>query len=285
MSDKDFIIKTATRSEVDLMVDWAADEGWNPGLHDAACYCSADSEGFLIGYLGEEPVASISAVKYGDTFGFLGFYIVKTEHRGKGYGLQIWSAAMQSMAGRNVGLDGVVAQQENYKKSGFKFAYPNIRYSCERSGSGSSSQHEGVVKLTSLSDEIIEAYQAPFFPEDRPGFFKRWMSQPESNALGILREGKLVALGVIRECRNGYKIGPLHADDQELAAILFEALASSVGSPATVYLDVPAVNADALALAENFSMIKVFETARMYTGTEPKLPLNRVFGVTSFEIG
>src|SRR5687768_3775329 len=120
MPDKDFIVKTATPAGIELMVEWAAREGWNPGPSDAACYSSVDPQGFLMGFLGEEPVASISVVKYGDAFGFLGYYIVKPEYRGRGYGLQIWNAGMQYLSGRNVGLDGVVAQQENYKKSGFK---------------------------------------------------------------------------------------------------------------------------------------------------------------------
>jgi len=32
-------------------------------------------------------------------------------------------------------------------------------------------------------------------------------------------------------------------------------------------------------------MKPVFETARMYTGCAPALPLARAFGVTSFELG
>ncbi|HLA33082.1 MAG TPA: GNAT family N-acetyltransferase, partial [Pseudomonas sp.] len=30
-----------TRAEVDLAIDWAAAEGWNPGLHDADCFYAA----------------------------------------------------------------------------------------------------------------------------------------------------------------------------------------------------------------------------------------------------
>lgn len=284
MSDKDFIVKTATRSDLDLMVEWAAQEGWNPGPSDAACYSSVDPQGFLMGFLGEDPVASISVVKYGDAFGFLGYYIVKPEYRGRGYGLQIWNAGMQYLSGRNVGLDGVVAQQENYKKSGFNYAYPNIRYGYESAGGGSN-QNEGVINLTSLSDEIIDAYMDPFFPVSRSRFFKKWINQPESSALGIFREGRLVALGVVRKCHSGYKIGPLHADDRGLASTLFEALVSSVPSPATVYLDVPEINPAAMALVEEFKMTRVFDTARMYTGTPPELSLDRVYGGTSFEIG
>jgi len=45
------------------------------------------------------------------------------------------------------------------------------------------------------------------------------------------------------------------------------------------------MNRDAVALAEKHKMKLVFETARMYTGIFPDLPLNRLFGVTTFELG
>jgi hypothetical protein len=31
-----------TQPELRIAVDWAADEGWNPGLNDAACFYAAD---------------------------------------------------------------------------------------------------------------------------------------------------------------------------------------------------------------------------------------------------
>jgi len=52
-----------------------------------------------------------------------------------------------------------------------------------------------------------------------------------------------------------------------------------------VYLDTPEVNQAAAALAERYNMKVAFETARMYTGKNPVLPIDRLFGVTSFEIG
>ncbi|MEO8509106.1 MAG: GNAT family N-acetyltransferase, partial [Betaproteobacteria bacterium] len=118
MSD-DYRIATMTRAEVDLAIDWAAHEGWNPGLDDAASFHAADPEGFLLGRLGNVPVATISVVRYGATSGFLGLYVVRSDHRGHGYGKRIWDVGLARLAGRNVGLDGVVAQQDNYRKSGF----------------------------------------------------------------------------------------------------------------------------------------------------------------------
>src|SRR3546814_9674339 len=80
-----------------------------------------------------EPVASISVVNYGPGFGFLGFYICRPDRRGRGIGYRLWQAGMARHGDRVVGLDGVVEQQDNYRKSGFELAYRNIRHSGRRS--------------------------------------------------------------------------------------------------------------------------------------------------------
>lgn len=283
MENRAFKIKVMDLTELEIAAKWALQEGWNPGLSDAKCYYQADPNGFLIGYLGDEPIASISVVKYDDSFGFLGFYIVKPEYRGQGYGMQIWQAGLQYLAGCNVALDGVVAQQENYKKSGFKLAYRNIRY--EGVGGGEAPNCTNLVALERLPIEEVIAYDSAFFPTKRVAFVDAWINQPNCHALGIKQDDTLVAIGVIRPCHVGYKIGPLYADSVELAETLFLALRSKVSATEAIYLDVPEVNAAAVALAQKYNMSLSFETARMYTGERPDLPLTRVFGVTSFEIG
>lgn len=283
MQNNNYQIRTMKPKEVNIAIDWAAKEGWNPGIHDADCFYSADSNGFLVGLLGDEPVATISAIKYGKSFGFLGFYIVAPEYRGKGYGIQIWDAGLRYLEGRNIGLDGVVEQQENYKKSGFKLAYRNIRY--EARGGGDFPQSSDIVKLFTLPLEDMVLYDQAFFPDDRKQFIESWVTQADSNALGIMQNGKLAGYGVIRKCISGYKIGPLFADSDELAELLFLALKSAIKSSEVTYLDTPEVNQEAVALAERHDMKVVFETARMYTQQEPDIALNRLYGVTSFELG
>src|SRR5262249_20681850 len=121
-------IRTMRPDEIKIAVDWAAAEGWNPGLADDACFAAADPDGFFIGELDGAPVATVSCVNYGNRFAFLGFYIVRKDLRGRGYGLRIWNAAIAHAGARVIGLDGVTAQQQNYRKSGFALAYANVRY-------------------------------------------------------------------------------------------------------------------------------------------------------------
>lgn len=276
----DFRIRTMTQADLDLAVEWAAGEGWNPGLDDALAFRVADPDGFLIGEVAGEPVGCVSVVAYGGGFGFLGFYIVRPEFRGVGYGIRIWQAGMERLAGRNVGLDGVVAQQDNYRRSGFRYAYANERFE----GTGGGTAPGGVVELADVPFERIAAYDREIFLAPRDTFLRTWIARPGGRALGVAEGGTLRGFGVIRPCRSGHKIGPLFADSPGIAERLFANLIAGVpGEP--VYLDVPRPNAEAVALARRHGMAPVFETARMYTKGDPGVPVERVFGVTTFELG
>ena len=139
--------------------------------------------------------------------------------------------------------------------------------------------------LSAIPFDEICAYDRPLFPGDRTQFLRCWIDQPQSTALGILRDRKLAGYGVLRRCRSGYKVGPLFADTPEYAERLFLALKSHAPEGAPIFLDVPAVNSAAVDLAMRHDMAPVFETARMYLGKAPDLPMNRLFGVTTFELG
>src|SRR6476469_9295327 len=154
-------IRTMRPEDIPLALDWAAAEGWNPGLADAACFATVDADGFLIGELDGIPAATISCVNYDDRFAFLGFYIVRPDLRGRGYGLRIWNAAVDHAGGRTIGLDGVVAQQENYKKSGFRRAYANVRYG-SRVPAGATPA--GIIPLADVPFTSVEADDATVFP-------------------------------------------------------------------------------------------------------------------------
>src|SRR5690606_35581090 len=91
---------TATRGDVDRAVECASREGWNRGLDDAAAFRAADPEGFLVGRIGDEPVSWSSVVGYPGGFGFLGFYIVVPERRGRGHGVATWRAGLQRLGER-----------------------------------------------------------------------------------------------------------------------------------------------------------------------------------------
>lgn len=277
-------IRTMTRAELDLAVEWAAREGWNPGLGDAEAFHAADPDGFLVAEQDGETLGCISAVCYGEGFGFLGFYIVRPEYRGRGFGLALWRAAMARFGSRVVGLDGVVAQQENYRQSGFVLAHRNVRYGAARPVAPKTAPGFAVAPIGTLPFAELAAWDRAFFPAPRDALLHAWIAQPGHVGLALRRGDALAGYGVIRPCRDGSKIGPLFADTPEGARTLFAALLDRA-PPGPVFLDLPEPNADAVAIAREAGMTPSFETARMYAGTAPLLPLPRIYGITSFELG
>jgi hypothetical protein len=281
-------MRTATREEVDLIIDWAAAEGWNPGRHDADSFHAADPGGFMIGLLDGEPISSISVVKYGPDFGFLGFYIVKPEYRRHGYGLRLWNEGMKYLEGRDVGLDGVPAQEANYERWCFRLADRNTRYEGVSAADWGGEGDSRIVALADLPIERVLAYDDALVPAPRHDFLRSWISWPDTLAMGLIENDRLRGYTVLRPCRQGYKFGPLFADDASRAEALFRAAAGRLPDGTPIYLDVPGKNPAAVALAERYQMKPVFATARMYrlvTRPAIDLPLDRWFGVTSFELG
>jgi len=280
MSADSFHVRVMRRQDVELALDWAAAEGWNPGLADAACFAAVDRQGFLLGEIAGAPAATLWVANYDGYFAFLGGYIVRPDLRGRGYGWRLWQAGIAHAGARTIGLDGVVAQQENYKKSGFVLAYRNVRYG----GRSTSAPSSKTVPLASIPFKKIAQDDAGVFPADRQPFLRAWLNAPSHFGRALIRDGRLAAWGVIRPCRNGCKIGPLVADGRASADEVFAALVAATRG-GDIFLDVPEPNSDAVALARSHGLTPTFETARMYTGPIRPVRLERVFGVTSFELG
>ncbi|PTW62948.1 hypothetical protein C8N35_101997 [Breoghania corrubedonensis] len=281
-------VRPMTLVDLKLALEWGREEGWNPGLDDAAAYRIADPDGFLMGFAGDEPVAAISAVAYSRQFGFLGLYICRPDYRGQGYGWPVWQAGLNRldtvMPRGTVGLDGVVAQQANYARSGFERAHRNLRY-----GGISTLDTPPDPRLARIGQGLfptVRDYDLENFGAPRENFLKNWLAPGVDSraSFSLVEDGNLLGYGTIRACVEGFKIGPLFAEDEAAADVLLRALAGQAKGR-MVYLDLPEPNEAATRLAERYEFSPIFETARMYRGKAPDLPLHRIFAITAFALG
>lgn len=290
MSDR-LVIRQMSREEVDDLVSWAAAEGWNPGLHDAEIFWSNDPDAFVAAELDNEVIGGGAITSYGGDFGFMGFFIVRPEFRGRGLGNALWHARRERLLqrlrpGASIGMDGVFEMQPYYSMGGFVFSHRDIRYRADivEAPCLPDPVGEQFVSISEVPFDQVAAYDRTCFPAARPTFLSQWINQPDALACASLRQGTLSGYGVIRRCREGCKIGPLFADDLQAAAGLYARLAQfAVGGP--LFLDVPENNPSALQLVEQHRMVSVFGCARMYLGPAPELAHHRIFGVTTFELG
>jgi GNAT superfamily N-acetyltransferase len=262
-------------------IAWADAEGWNPGLDDGQRFLAADPDAFLAVERDGEIVATVSCALYGDAYAFIGFYIVRPDLRRRGIGTALFERALARANGRVVGLDGVLEQQATYERHGFRLAHRNVRWRTDGGGDRPSE----LVELSSVPFEQVVAFDAGVFGTARGRFLQGWIHRPPGHALGCLTGGGLAGYGVVRPCRVGAKVGPLFANEEEVAELLLAGLLATAGPGREVFVDMPAANPESARLRATLEMEPSFETVRMYLNGPPREDVRKVFGVTTFEFG
>ncbi|MFK7858847.1 MAG: GNAT family N-acetyltransferase [Granulosicoccus sp.] len=283
--------RVASLEEINLLLEWAGDEGWNPGLDDAQLFHASDASGFLVSTINDHIVAGISLVKHSADQSFLGLYLCKPEHRGTGIGIATWRAALDTIDNHTIGLDGVVDQQDNYRKSGFVYCFGNRRYAgtlAFNDGDVIPVAKCGTVQIANATHADINAiidYDASIGGGNRSRFFNAWMQACSSRNTFIALEGhNVVGIVGVRRCQDGYKVGPWLADSRLIATRLLAAV-SAVTKDESVMIDIPDINVTSIEIAESLSLRSMFDTARMYKGKVPDIDRHRLFGVATLELG
>jgi hypothetical protein len=189
---------------------------------------------------------------------------------------------MGRMGARHVGLDGVVDQQANYRKSGFAAAWTNVRFA---GVPAVAAVPEGVrlIDARTVPFDLLAGYDRKFFAAARDGFLSCWLGIADRVALAAVRDGALVGLGVSRPSLSGFRVGPLYAESPGVAAALLSGLSGD--GRTSLVMDVPDANPAAVKLARELEFEPQFETARMYTGPVPSLDFDSYFAVTTLELG
>lgn len=275
----ELVIRPLDLEEIDMLIGWAKVEGWNPGLADAAPFQAADRQGFIGCFANGVMAAGLSAVRYGQDFGFIGLYIAHPDFRGMGYGRRVWDAGMAHLEGRTIGLDGVPEQQANYRSMGFAPDYETWRWS----GVAEGRSDPDIRPVDDADMSQLLDFDSRHFAGRRADFLHEWVKAPRLVKV-LIRNGIIAGYAVARPCHEGYKIGPLFATDVAGAEALLGACAAELPGE-MLHLDVPEGQAEFSADLHGRGFARGFQTRRMYRGAIPKFDLSGVFGVTTLELG
>ena len=273
------------RADFDILMDWTDREGWNPGLYDREAFWAQDPDGYRGLHLDGALIAGGSIVSYDGAFGFMGFFIVRPEYRGFGVGRHLWVQRRDALlarldVGAAIGMDGVVDMQPFYAKGGFAKQFADVRHT----RFGASMEVDGRVQDGPGDRGALHAYDRSCFCFDRPRFLDAWTSQTGVRVFRFVEGGQIQGWAALRLAARGRRIGPLFADTVEAAESLYCACLNAAPGE-EVHLDVPMTNAEAVALMDRHSAEPQFECARMVHGTAPDWPVDRIYGVTSYELG
>jgi GNAT superfamily N-acetyltransferase len=286
MNLENISIEKINKDDLRTLINWALDEGWNPGKNDVDVFWDTDPNGFYGFYYENKLIAGGAIVSYDGEFGFMGLFIVHKDFRNKGIGNKLWYFRRDLLISRlnsnaSIGMDGVLAMQSFYGKGGFKIAFRDERYEFN-SQSIPASNNVSLIKEEDFTD-ILEFDQI-HFGFQRAKFLINWLQMPESKAIKYSENDKILGYAVIRKADKGYKIGPLFANNSFVAEELLKS-ALSIAPDNLIYLDIPTTNENAVSLVKKYNGKYVFECARMYHGVPPSIDINHVYGITTFELG
>ena len=289
MGQDNYEISTATKEELKIITDMAVKEGWTESYDTIDAIYDIDPNGYFVGKIDGKIISSISAVRYPDNYGFIGFYIVLPEYRGKGYGLKIFQHAMKHLSGCIVCLDAVQQEVETYKRGGFVSSEETYRII----GTAVKSEHNEHVKKYDEDQHfnLVCEYDKGCLPSQRNDFLRNWMKVPNAKSVVYIDDnGKFCGYSSIHRTCHGWEISPCYADNKEIAKALIQELINSLDEGAPIGLNIPSNHKDALDLVDEitdtYKLSKKFACVRMYANGRPTdLQTKKFFSLLSLSVG
>ena len=290
-------IRPLQKADIPLVTHWSRKEGFAPGAGDVGIYSHTDRQGLWVGTLSEQPIGCIAGVRYNESYGFIGLFIVVPEQRGNGYGVELWKHAINHLSELPcIGLEAALDRVNDYSSWGFNPSSTTTRWKFlgnEKLPINNCFSETLFTGLKVLQDDqipsiVIQSYDAKREPSPRPHFLADWLHHPAGTVLALVDEyGLCHGFGRIRPCLlsngEGWRIGPLLADTPKLAEYLLRLLVKR--HKGVVLIDTPGLNENANPLLKGIGFTKTSETLRMYKGNQPPISMSDVYGLACLELG
>ncbi|PTB61707.1 hypothetical protein BBK36DRAFT_1131116 [Trichoderma citrinoviride] len=241
-SKPDFTIQSATSLDEAKDLWWSRmqDLGWNRDELDAETHFTVARGGedwlLLVPTGSTKPSGMVIGFTYPNKTGWVGFFIVNEEHRGKGWGAALFKAMLNSYQKNGVhtvGLDAVEEQVNTYARRGFVEAARiklMTRVSAHEAplSSGDKQPKQGytVTDIKQVDMGAMANLDRAHTGLHRPALWSKaaLFSRPDAFGFAILSEtsGDLQGLILVRRCEHGHRVGPLIADCTDHASLLLQ---------------------------------------------------------------
>jgi len=282
-------VRPLTRDELDVVLRWAVDAGWNPGLHDADALWAADPDALWGVEVDGMLVGAGATVRRGSRSGGVGLLLVEPSHRSRGIGsltfpFLVDGALSRLEAGAGLVLDCPESYQDFCERFGF-VPVRRVARSTAVATLGRRGPYTGQLRaLAQLPFDRVVAYDAKFSGGERPDFLRAWMTPKGGLGLGAYEAGWLIGMAILRPAHDGYRIGPFYAESRDIAEDLFVALSGTVVGQKLV-LDVPLEDPDIVAFASSKGFTLAAQAVHMQLGQVVEGPREQVYGESTLEYG
>jgi GNAT superfamily N-acetyltransferase len=252
--------------------------GWNQLSRDWEIFLIHDPQGNSV-CVNENGnvVGTVTTIRYGNHFAWIGMVLVDPAHQRKGIGLGLLEESLQVLKNENcVKLDATPAGRQVYVKLGFEDEYGLSRMSASSFNTQQLISSPTATALTSENIESVSTLDMQVFGADRMTLLS-WMLDGAPELAFKVGEGdqlKGYCFG-----RHGYRfthIGPVVATTAEVAKNLVSvALKQCENKP--VILDVPHHDQSWRGWLESVGFSELRPFIRMYSGNNqwPGIPENQ----------
>ncbi len=290
------MIRSLTNNDIPYITKLAIKENFAPGLGDVNIYRNTDKQGLWVGCLNSKVIGCIAGIKYNQNYGFVGLFIVDDRFRGKGFGLQLWKHIINHLKHVNcLGIEAAPDRITDYQTWGFMPSSITTRWRIDSTVKPDLKDSYSInindyllLEGSQIPQDIIQKYDSTKEYTPRPHFLSDWLSNTDGKVLALVNQsGICVGFGRIRTCLlkegRGHRIGPLIADNHDLACFLLQNLIKQF--PGIILVDSPGINIDANILFTNLNFQPISYTVRMYKGEQPTISMKEIYGLACLELG
>lgn len=184
----------------------------------------------------QTPEGCIVPLAYENSTGWIGFFCINEPYRGKGWGRELFTAAMKhfEMAGTSiVGLDAVQEQVDTYARRGF---VPKGRVRLmERTSLQESPLNQNIedikdakiIDVTTIAKEFLVKNDLENTGLLRSRLWTKEALFSRADAFGLAltyggHDDNLEGWIMVRSCQHGYRFGPLYASSAQAATVLLQ---------------------------------------------------------------
>lgn len=288
------IINLMTPDEQKTVQNWCVEEQWNVNEHDAASRFECDSASHFMMHIDQRPVSSLSLINHHKDFYTLGPFIVDKNFRHQGLGQHLWDKVFQQKIGNKekycILLCAVQEQVSRYMKSEFLPVYVNQHWYFN-STPQKYHNHPDIVDISESKNLVTQIlkYDEQVFFSSRKKILEKSIHHPLTKTLCYVMNDNVQGYAMLRPYLKGYRIGAVVADNNEIAASLYQQ-ALQCAEKLSVFTEIPDANTDAIHIIKQLGAIhdESKDTVTMIKQTRNirlSVDLNRYYSIFSLETG
>mgnify|MGYP002396050933 CR=1 FL=1 len=285
---EEFSIRPFTKSDIEFAYESIKIEKWNYAKADVERMFNYNPSGCFIAEIDGKRVGHIFSVNYG-RLGWIGFLIVKAEHRRKGVGALLMQKAMNHLLNRGVEtirLEAVPAIADLYRKLGFVDEYYSLRFLGINQRKGSAQSLDVKIMKKEMIKEIAK-FDAEYFGADRVKVLMGLYHANPRLCFVSYTGSKIAGYIMCRKAEDGYRVGPwvCNPENSETTRGLLKKCIEKLGEDVKLYVGVPAENKVAVKIMREFGFEQYSKSIRMRFGNKLTERIGGIFAIGGPEKG